>query len=85
MELTMELAASTLKHGVPPEDTLHAWRNAQFTEEVEYAGETRLFVIGPARDGTLLELIAVKASQRNRIIHSDRLRPQFYSRLISWW
>ncbi|MCU1483098.1 MAG: hypothetical protein JWQ19_3884, partial [Subtercola sp.] len=33
--------------------------------------------LGPARDGALLELVAITADQPPRIIHADRMRPKF--------
>ena len=46
---------------MPDEDQLHAWSNAIFVREVTYerTGLTQILAIGPARDGTLLELVAV--------------------------
>jgi hypothetical protein len=43
----------------------------------EYDAETRLLVLGPARDGALLELVAITADHPPRIIHADRMRPKF--------
>lgn len=77
----MEVKPSALKHGLERADVLHAWRNVIRTVEQEYAGETRLLAIGPARDGALLELVVVPADQPVRVIHADRLRPKFYDLL----
>jgi hypothetical protein len=35
-------------------------------------------VIGPERNGAMLELTAVPADDPDRIIHADDLRPSFY-------
>lgn len=51
------------------------------SSEIEYDGESRLFVIGPGHDGTLLELVGVPTPGPTRIIHADRLRPKFYDSL----
>lgn len=59
----------------------HAYENALRVVEYEYHGEERLLVIGPARDGMLLELVAVPVDVPARIIHADRLRPKYYDYL----
>ncbi|MGY1709097.1 hypothetical protein ACI8AC_06255 [Geodermatophilus sp. SYSU D00758] len=43
----------------------------------EYEFETRLLVLGPARDGALPELVAVTGDNPTRITHADRMRPKF--------
>lgn len=48
---------------------------------MEYDGELRIFIIGADRAGTLLELVAVPATEPQRIIHADRLRSKFYAHL----
>ncbi len=73
----MEVAASAGKHGIADADILHAWRNALRIVPQEYDAEIRLLVLGPARDGALLELVVVEADQPNRVIHADRMRPKF--------
>lgn len=59
----MEIADSARKRGVADADILHAW--------------TRLLILGPGRDGALLELVVVEADRPNRVIHADRMRPKF--------
>ena len=49
--------------------------------EYDYEGEDRLLVIGPDRQGRMLELVAVPADQPARVIHADRLRPKFHDYL----
>lgn len=46
--------------------------------EYEYDGDERLLAIGPALDGTMLELVAVPVDEPTRIIHADLLRPSRY-------
>ena len=75
----MRVGWSALKHGLSRADVEHAWTHA--LRLVEYEGEERLLVIGPAVDATLLELVAVPAAEPTRIIHADRLRPKFYDYL----
>lgn len=74
----MEILPSARKHGVSDFDIRHAFDNALRYAEIEYDGEVRLLVIGPAADGALLELVAVPSRLPHRIIHADRLRPKFY-------
>ena len=49
--------------------------------EYDYEGEDRLLVIGPDRQGRMLELVAVPTDQPTRVIHADRLRPKFHDYL----
>jgi uncharacterized DUF497 family protein len=77
----VEVRRSALKHGVQRADVLHAWRKVMRTVEQDYAGETRLLAIGPARDGALLELVVVPSDLPVRVIHADWLRPKFYDLL----
>lgn len=77
----MEITASARKHGIADADVLHAWRNVIATAEQEYDGEIRIIAVGPARDGGFLELVLVPADQPTRVIHADRARPSFLSRL----
>lgn len=74
---TVRIEDSARKHGVADADILHAWRNALRIVEQEYDFETRLLILGPSRDGALLELVAVEADQPSRIIHADYMRSKF--------
>lgn len=76
----MEIAGSARKHGITDVDMLHAWRNAISIATFEYDGEERVFLVGPAWDGRLLELVVVPADHPVRIIHADDLRPSFRAR-----
>jgi hypothetical protein len=49
--------------------------------EYDYEGEDRLLVIGPDRQGRMLELVAVPADQPARVIHADQLRTKFHDYL----
>lgn len=77
----MRVVRSALKHGYNIDDIRHAFTNAQRLVEYEYQGQERLLIIGPARDGTLMELVAVDLPDPDRIIHADTLRPKFYDYL----
>jgi hypothetical protein len=46
--------------------------------EYEYDGEERLLVIGPAQDGSMLELVAVPVDAPARVIHAQELQPSRY-------
>lgn len=74
----MRVTESAFRHGVLEVDILHAFRNAVRFVEIEQYGEERLIVIGPARSGNWLELVAMPAESADRIIHADQLRPKFY-------
>jgi len=77
----MEVRRSAYKHGKSKEDIEHAFRNALRLVEYECLGEDRLLIIGPARDGTMLGLVAVPAEDPDRIIHADDLYPAHYEYL----
>lgn len=77
----MKATPSALKHGIAVIDIRHAWTHAFLVAAIDYQGEERLFVVGPDRHGSLLELVAVPADSPVRVIHADRLRPTFYDRL----
>jgi len=74
----MEFAASARKHGIAEEDAVHAIRHPIIFREQEYAGESRMFIIGPDRTGRLLEVVVVPFSVPRRVIHVDVLRSKFY-------
>jgi uncharacterized DUF497 family protein len=71
----VEIRQSARRHGIEDADIQHAWANAMRLIEYDYEGEDRLLVIGPDRQGRMLELVAVPADQP--AIHADRLRPRF--------
>jgi hypothetical protein len=56
---------------------LHAFRNAMKVVPKEYAGHEQFLIIGPARDGQLLELV-VPDDEPKRIIHAMDRWPEFY-------
>jgi len=77
----VEIRQSARRHGIEDADIQHAWANAMRLIEYDYEGEDRLLVIGPDRQGRMLELVAVPAEQPARVIHADRLRPKFHDYL----
>lgn len=78
---TMQILNSARKHGVADEDIRHALANIIRYREQDYDGETRIFVIAPARDGRFLELVLVPSDDPTRVIHADILRPSHYDYL----
>ncbi len=65
---------SAYKHGINPSDILHAYRN--FIEVRTHAKDGLVYV-GPAQNGSLLELGIVKIEQEWTIVHAMRLRKGF--------
>ncbi len=59
-----------------PEDIQHGLRNALVVEEI---GEdpTRYLVLGPGRDGQLLELVVMDRPQGPMVIHAMAMRPKY--------
>lgn len=74
----MEISNSARRHGIDEDDILHALRNVIRYWETEYDGEVRVFAIGADRRGRVLEIVVVPASDPQRVIHADVLRPKFY-------
>jgi hypothetical protein len=65
---------SAYKHGISHNDILHAYRNFI---EVRTHPKDGLVYVGPAENGTLLELGIVKIEQEWSIVHAMRLRKGF--------
>jgi len=65
---------SAYKHRINQSDILHAYRN--FIEVRTHALDGLVYV-GPAENGTLLELGIVKVEQEWIIVHAMRLRKGF--------
>jgi hypothetical protein len=64
------------KHGVAEEDIWHAVRTALRKIDMD---DDLTMLIGPARDGTPLELGVLDISGEDPVIvHAIRLRPKFY-------
>ena len=66
------ILASAHKHGIAPEDMLHAYRNAFQSSEVEDG----LLVIGPDRNGNLIEVGCAMSTEHLRIFHAMKLNPK---------
>ena len=77
----MEFAKSAAKHGISEEDALHAIRNVKVYRLQSDGSDSRMLIIGPDRQGRLLEIVVVPSQEPERIIHADVLRPKFYALL----
>jgi len=77
---SVEIRDSARKHDIADADMLHAWRNQLRYVLLAYNDELQYLVIGPARNGTLLELV-IPTDEPERIIHADKLRTKFYKYL----
>ena len=70
----MRITESARKHGIADEDMLHALRNVIRIA----ASDEFTMVIGPARDGQLLEVGVLDASGDDPVvIHAMPVRPDF--------
>ncbi|MGI8680524.1 MAG: hypothetical protein ACR2LX_17950 [Jatrophihabitans sp.] len=75
----MDASPSAFKHGVTIEDIEHAVRNALAMDD--WDEDLRLY-IGPARDGSLLEVVAIVSADRDNLaIHAMSMRAK-YQRLL---
>jgi hypothetical protein len=71
----MEIAASAHRHDIADDDMLHAITHPLVFIEQD---ETRVFVIGAARDGRPLEVVVLDPEGDPLLIHAANLRPKFY-------
>lgn len=72
--LRVDVHPSALKHGVAIEDMMHALRNSTAIDELD---DVCLY-LGPAHDGSLLEVITVVREGRDDlVIHAMAMRPKF--------
>lgn len=42
----------------------------------------QVFMIGPARDGRYLEIVAMPSPDPVKVIHADKLRPNLYHLIV---
>ena len=68
------ILSTAYRHGITQSNILHAYRN--FIEVRTHAKDGLVYV-GPAEDGTLLELGIVRIEQEWVIVHAMRLRKGF--------
>jgi hypothetical protein len=71
----VEITDSARKHGIADEDMRHATR---MPFRLVAQGDDRVLVIGPDRNGNLLEVVVFDPDGDAAIIHADELRPKFY-------
>lgn len=71
----MRILDSARKHGIADADMLHAVTNALWVVQ-DADGEVVIFV-GPASDGTVLEVGVVPDEADPRIIHAMHVRAKF--------
>jgi hypothetical protein len=65
---------SAARHGVVPEDALHAWA---FATDAYTVDEGLTLYIGPDRAGNLLEIGVVEWYDEIAIVHAMSARPKF--------
>jgi hypothetical protein len=74
----MRIGEPARKHGVADEDMLHASRHAIR----EFIGDDVTMLVGPARDGSLLEIGVLDIDGQDAVIvHAIPLRRRFYKYL----
>lgn len=72
----MRIGEPARKHGIAEADVLHAVRNAIRSVGMD---EDLVMLIGPARDGALLEIGVLDLEGEDPVvIHTMTLRPRFY-------
>ena len=67
------ILASARKHGIADEDTLHAFRNAIF----EVTDDDIVMLVGPNRDGNLIEIAIIRSKNGFLIIHAMQARKKY--------
>lgn len=77
MQNEPRIAATAYRHGIGPEDTLHAYQNAI---TAGLGSHNMDIAVGPATDGTLLEVGFIRANGETVILHSMPARTKFLPR-----
>jgi hypothetical protein len=72
-----DIAPSARKHGITDDDMRHALRNPVGVADLD---DDLTMFIGPARDGTLLEVGVADSDAGPVIVHAMRARPRFLPR-----
>jgi hypothetical protein len=72
-----DIAPSARKHGIADDDMRHAFRNPVGVAELD---DGLIMFIGPARDGTLVEVGVADSDAGPVIVHAMRARPKFLLR-----
>lgn len=71
----MRVVGSARRHGVADADMRHAL--SHYLRVYDDQGEVAMFV-GPARNGTVLEIGVVLDDDDPRIVHAMRARPKYW-------
>jgi hypothetical protein len=72
-----DIAPSARKHGIADDDMRHALRNPIRAADL---GDGLTMVVGPARDGALLEVGVADSDAGPVIVHAMRARAKFLTR-----
>jgi hypothetical protein len=72
-----DIAPSARKHGIADDDMRHALRNPLGVADLD---DGLTMFIGPARDGTLVEVGVADTGSGPVIVHAMRARPKFLPR-----
>jgi hypothetical protein len=71
----VEIHPSARKHGIADGDILHAMKHALVIGD---RADRRRLYLGPARNGALLEVVAVlNADGSERVIHAMKMRAKY--------
>ena len=71
--MNARILASARKHGIADEDILHAFRNAIF----EVTNDDIVMLVGPNRDGNLIEIAIIRSKNGFLIIHAVQARKKY--------
>ena len=79
----MEFHRSAARHGIAEDDVIHTIDHPLVIVDMDPdADPPKVLVIGPRRDGQLLEvIILLLADDRELVIHAMALRPTFHNLL----
>ncbi len=71
--MNARILASARKHGIADEDILHAFRNAI----LEVTDDDIVMLVGPNRDGNLVEVAIIRSENGFLIIHAMQARKKY--------
>ena len=71
--MNARILASARKHGIAGEDILHAFRNAI----LEVTDDDIVMLVGPNRDGNLVEVAIIRSENGFLIIHAMQARKKY--------
>ena len=71
--MNARILASARKHGIDDEDILHAFRNAI----LDVTDDDIVMLIGPNRDGNLIEVALIRSEHGLLIIHAMQARKKY--------